>query len=464
MLKRFGKATGAVACCYECFGGSSVEKCRVPLPVKWKQLSQRTYKITTLTGVAIVVANMIGTGAFTSLGLQLKSVQHPLAILALWLLGGLLALAGALSYAEVGTVIKKSGGEYVFLSKIFHPLLGYLSGWISLTAGFAAPVALSAIAVVEYFPYGKLDTQWTSLGLVGLITLVHTMSLKTSAGFQNLTTLLKVLLIVLLIVAGLVMTPVSGTDFTAGGLVSSLGSSAFVVALIYVSYAYSGWNAAIYIAEEFKDVRKSLPVALVGGTLLVTVLYTLLQYVFLRHSPAGELTGQLNVGTITAQKLLGERMGNLFSLSISLLLISGISAMVWVGPRVTSSMARDYPLWRYFRTQADEIPVRALWLQFGVTALLLLTGTFEQILVYCGTLLTLSSLLTVVGVFRIRQAGFYGESSFRSPFYPFFQWLFLIFAIGMIGFALLEHPWETVVGAGNLLLGWFTWRYRQRWL
>lgn len=430
---------------------------------KWEQLSQHTYKITTLTGLAIVVANMIGTGAFTSLGLQLKTVQNPWAILVLWLLGGLLALAGALSYAEVGTAIKKSGGEYVFLSTIFHPLLGYLSGWISLTAGFAAPVALSAIAVVEYFPYRKLDTQWTSILLVGLITLVHTMSLRTSAGFQNITTLLKVLLIVMLIVAGLLLMPEAGTDFSAQQLMADLASPAFLIALIYVSYSYSGWNAAIYIAEEFKDVKKSLPMALVGGTVVVTILYTLLQYIFLRHSPTAELAGQLDVGSITARKLLGERMGNIFSLSISLLLISGISAMVWVGPRVTSSMARDYPLWSYFRTRGDEIPVRALWLQFGITAALLLTGTFEQILIYCGILLTLSSMLTVLGVFKIRREITYEGAGFKSPLFPLFQWLFLVFAVGMTGFTLVEYPLETVLGAGNLLLGWFTWFYRNKW-
>jgi APA family basic amino acid/polyamine antiporter len=426
-------------------------------------LSQHVYRISTLTGLALVVANMIGTGAFTSLGFQLQEVQHPLAILILWLLGGVLALAGALSYAELGTVIKKSGGEYTFLSGIYHPLVGYLSGWISLTVGFAAPVALSAIAVVEYFPYGRLDTIWTSLLLVGIITFIHTRSLQASSNFQNLTTLLKVLLILALIVAGLLLPVHSGSDFGAEGLLVKLQSSAFAVALIYVSYAYSGWNAAIYIAEEFRDVQKSLPVALVGGTLLVTLLYTLLQFVFLKHNSPEELTGQLNVGAITAQKILGERMGKLFSLSISLLLISGISAMVWVGPRVTSTMARDHRLWYRFRTAPDEIPVRALWLQFAITAFLLLTGTFEQILIYCGMLLTLSSLLTVLGVFWVRNdAAFRNEKGFRSPLYPFFQLLFLVFSIGMIGFTLLKHPVESLMGGSNLLLGWLSWRYRDK--
>ncbi|NHN25252.1 amino acid permease [Flavobacterium jejuense] len=401
---------------------------------------------------------MIGTGAFTSLGFQLNDLKNPVAILTLWILGGVLALSGAFSYAEVGTAIKKSGGEYIFLSHIYHPLVGYLSGWISLTVGFAAPVALSAIAVVTYFPFANLPLKWTSIALVGLITLIHTFSLKTSSKFQNISTLLKIILIATLIIIGLILPKTSGTSFTEANYFTEITSGAFAIALIYVSYSYSGWNAATYITEEFKSPKKSLPVALIGGTFIVMVLYTFLQYIFLKMVSISKLTGQLNVGTIVAQKMFGDSVGNLFSLAISLLLISGISAMVWVGPRVTSSMAKDYPLWRLFQNNKNEIPKKALWLQFSITTIFLLTGTFEQILIYCGVLLTLSSALTVLGVFVLRKNKTHNSSSgFKSPLFPFFQILFLLFSIGMIFFALKQYTFETIMGVSNLFIGYGTW-------
>ncbi|TYQ00166.1 amino acid/polyamine/organocation transporter (APC superfamily) [Tenacibaculum adriaticum] len=423
-----------------------------------KTTSPIVNKISTLTGVAIVVANMIGTGAFTSLGFQLNDLSSPLVIITLWILGGILALSGAFSYAEVGTAIKKSGGEYIFLSQIYHPLVGYLSGWISLTVGFAAPIALSAIAVVKYFPFANLPLKWTSIVLIAVITFIHTFSLKSSSKFQNISTLLKVILILILIIIGLIIPETSGTNFTGENYFSEISTGAFAIALIYISYSYSGWNAAVYITEEFKNPKKSLPYALIGGTLLVTILYTLLQYVFLKTATISELAGQLNVGTIVVQKMFGEHIGNLFSMAISLLLISGISAMVWVGPRITSSMAKDYPLWSLFKNNKKEIPKMALWLQFGITAIFLLTGTFEQILIYCGVLLTLSSALTVFGVFVLRKNKTHNSSSgFKSPLFPLFQILFLLFSIGMIFFALKQYTFETIMGISNLFIGYGTW-------
>ena len=411
------------------------------------------HKITTLTGIAIVVANMIGTGAFTSLGFQLKDLNNPSVVLTLWVLGGILALSGAFSYAEVGTVISKSGGEYAFLSKIYNPLIGYLSGWISLTVGFAAPIALAAIAFSEYFPFGNFNVKWMSIALVAVITLIHTQSLKLSAEFQNISTLLKVILIVIIIGVGLILPEHSGNEIVSSkGYFTELTSTAFAIALIYVSYSYSGWNAATYITEEFENPLKSLPKALIGGTVLVTVLYTLLQYIFLKHVPVNDLAGQLNVGTIATKQMLGEKAGSFFGLAISLLLISGISAMVWVGPRVTLSIAKEHRLWSYFQTQENGIPNRALWLQFGISALLLLTGTFEQIMIYCGILLTASSLMTVLGVFKLRKQN-QQIKGFKSPLFPLFQIVFILLSVWMITYAFINNPFETILGMSNLLIG-----------
>ncbi|WP_405572501.1 APC family permease [Winogradskyella sp. Asnod2-B02-A] len=418
----------------------------------------QAYKITTLTGVALVVANMIGTGAFTSLGFQLKDLNNPTIILILWVLGGLIALSGAFSYAEIGTHIQRSGGEYAFLTKLFHPLVGYLSGWISITVGFAAPIALSAMAFVAYFPYFNLNPKWTSIILLAVITGIHTKNLSLSSKFQNISTFLKIAIIVALIGIGVWQEPTfNSIEFLSNSDYSNLISPAFAVALIYVSYSYSGWNAAAYITEEFKNPKKSLPIALIGGTLIVTVLYTLLQYVFLKHVPIPELKGELNVGTIAMTKMMGQDYGRWFGLAISLLLVSGISAMVWVGSRVTSSLAKDHKFWNYFKTENNNIPQRALWLQFGISALLILTGTFEQILIYCGILLTISSMATVIGVFKLRkQYKNIKTDRFKSPLFPLFQILFVILSLWMIAYAFINSPFEVFIGFGNIIVGFLT--------
>ena len=420
-----------------------------------KQTKHPTYKITTLTGIALVVANMIGTGAFTSLGFQLKDLQNPTVILILWVVGGVVALSGAFSYAEIGTHIQKSGGEYAFLTKLFHPLVGYLSGWVSITVGFAAPIALSAMAFVAYFPFFDLNPKLTSIIVVAVITGIHTRSLNVSSKFQNISTFLKITLIIGLIGIGFWQAPsfdnanlLSNADF------SNLISPAFAIALIYVSYSYSGWNAAAYITEEFINPKKSLPIALIGGTLLVTILYTLLQYIFLKHVPIVELKGQLNIGTIAMDKILGEDFGKLFGLAISLLLVSGISAMVWVGSRVTSSIAKEHQFWSFFNSKKSNIPQRALWLQFCVSALLLITGTFEQILIYCGVLLTLSSMVTVIGVFKLRNQNKNTKTNtYKSSLFPLFQMVFIIVSLWMIVYAFINSPFELLVGFGNIVLG-----------
>lgn len=415
-------------------------------------------KIGAYTGASIVVANMIGTGAFTSLGFQLEDVSNTGVILTLWVLGGVLALSGAFSYAEVGTVIKKSGGEFSFLSQIYHPVIGYLSGWISLTVGFAAPIALSVIAFTEYFPANLYYPQLVGIAILAIVTLIHSISLNSSANFQNSTTFLKVALIIILIIIGLVLTENANNAISYNQpFWTEVLSAPFAVCLIYVSYSYSGWNAAAYITEEFKNPRKALPIALIGGTLLVTILYTLLQYVFMKHVPTIELIGKLNVGTIAMEYMLGERAAHFFGIAISALLISGISAMVWVGPRVTSSIAKEYSLWKYFKNNKKGIPVRALWLQFAISTVLILSGTFNQIMIYCGVLLTISCLLVVIGTFKIRYK--YKSKSydgFRSPLFPLFQVFFILISLWMIGFSFINNPIECFIGLANIAFGFIT--------
>ncbi len=411
------------------------------------------YKIVWYTGVAIVIANMVGTGAFTSLGFQIPEIQNTYAIILLWVLGGIFALAGAFSYAEVGTFINESGGEYVFLSKIIHPIVGYLSGWISISVGFAAPVALAAIAISEYASAIGIKVTYMGLAIILIISLIHSFNLRISAWFQNISTSLKISFIILFILAGLLVT---GSGENAINLESSFGnevwSAAFAISLIYVTYSYSGWNAAAYVVEEFRTPRRDLPKALIVGTLVVTILYTLLQLIFLMHAPYHELVNQVEVGAIAAGHMFSPRIADLFSGMISILLISSISAMIWVGPRVTAKMATDYQIWSFLKLAPSGIPVKAIWFQAVISILLILSGTFEQILIYCGILLNLSSALVVIGVFLIRFK-YKNTSNYKSPVYPLWQILFLFLSIWMIVFAIQNKPLEILIGFVNILVG-----------
>lgn len=410
--------------------------------------------IGTTTGIALVMANMVGTGVFTSLGFQLVDLSHSYTILLLWVLGGVFALAGAFSYAEVGTNIPHSGGEYTFLSSLFHPLLGYVAGWISITVGFAAPIAIAAIAVAEYVPLSWLSPTWMAIFLVTMMHAIHSFNLKTSAVFQNISTLVKLIVIVGFVGFGLIMrSEIENAMVYAPSVGQELVSPAFAVALIYVTYSYSGWNAAAYITEEFAHPPRSLPRALVIGTVLVTFLYTALHFVFLKHAPQEALEGQVEVAAIVAEYMFSAPVAVWVGRLIALLLISSMSAMVWVGPRVVAKMGQDFERWTFFKGQAGHIPFRALMLQWALTILLLLTGTFEQILVYCGILLSISSMLTVMGVFVIRRRQNVDTGQFRSPLFPFFQIFFVVVSVWMIIFTAIERPGEVTLGMINVGIG-----------
>ena len=406
------------------------------------------------TATAIVVANMIGAGIFTSLGFQLVEIQNSWSLLILWFLGALMALSGALSYAELGTHWMRSGGEYHFLSKAFHPALGYLSGWVSLTIGFSAPVALSAMALGEYVaPYLNISAMGLAVLTIIAISFIHSISLKRSSILQNLSTSLKVILIVVFVYFGLSQTPEASAIIWDKSWKEEIILPSFAVSFVYVTFSYSGWNAAAYIVDEIREVRKNLPKALLLGTIVVSLLYLLLNFVFLYQNPLEAIRGELEIGQITAISLFGNEGGKLISFGIALMLISSISAMIWAGPRVTQVMGEDHRLWRWFSQKTrNQIPLRAIWLQTTITLFLVFTGTFEQVLIYSGFVLQLFAALAVAGVFVIRMKNKI-NGHFKSPFYPIPQIIFLILSFWILSYLLIVQPRESGLGLLNLLLG-----------
>ncbi len=413
-------------------------------------------KIGWVSAGALVVANMIGTGVFTSLGFQLESTQNTWSILLLWSIGGVVALGGAFSYAELGAYYKRSGGEYHFLSELYHPVAGYLSGWVSLTVGFAAPVALAAMAMGAYVQ-SMLGISPKIIAIIAVIiaALVHSFSIRQSSAFQNVVTLLKLLLIIGFVLAGLLMAQEQQALDWSAEWQAELFLPAFAVSLVYVTYSYTGWNAAAYIVEEIASPERNLPKGLINGTLIVTVLYVLLQFIFLRNASFSELTGELEIGQIVANNLFGILGGELVSTAIALFLLSSISAMIWVGPRVSLVMAEDYALWRFLKyTNPSGVPVRAVWFQSVISLIMIVTGTFEQVLLYCGFILQMFSALSVAGTIKLRRKGV--ELPFRNPFHPWLPLVFLGVSLWILVFLIYEQPIESAIGLGIIVLGWIT--------
>src|SRR5437667_9611561 len=302
-----------------------------------------------VTASSIVIANIIGTGIFTSLGFQLADIQSGFPLLMLWVIGGVAALCGALCYGELSAALPRSGGEYHFLSQIYHPALGFMAGFVSATVGFAAPVALAAMAFGKYFVgvCGLGSPVLLSFVVVWVVTAFHLGSLQVGSAFQNLSTLVKLLLIGALIASGLFVHTKQPISFLPGpGCGISIVGAPFAVALVYVMYSYSGWNAAAYITGEIKKPERNVPRALLVGTGVVIVVYVLLNAVFLVTTPAQELRGQLEVALIAGKHIFGSTGGRIVGAVICLGLISSISSMTWIGPRVSMSMGEDHWLLR----------------------------------------------------------------------------------------------------------------------
>jgi len=401
-----------------------------------------------------VVANMIGTGVFTSLGFQLSSLQNSWTILILWLGGGLLALFGAFAYAELGTHFKESGGDYIYLSRVFHPMLGYLSAWAGLTVGFSAPVALAAMAFTKYLaPFGLNGNKWLAIGVIVLIGLMHSFTIRHSSRFQNVTTVIKVLFIIILVVLGFVISGNTNNAFLFDkSWQQEIVRPGFAESMIYVSFAYTGWNAAAYVVDEIKDPRKNLPRALIGSTLFVAVVYVLFQFALLKNGTVAQLEGKEEVTFTAFNNLLGSAGGKWVSIFIAIQLIATISSYLWVGPRVTWAMANEYRLWKPLAKRNKHlIPVTAVWAHVIISILLALSGSFEKVLLYAGFVLQLMASLTVATSLFLKKKE--DTNVFVSPFKPVLQIIFLLFNTGVLIFTMRDRPVESFIGIGILLVG-----------
>jgi len=409
-------------------------------------------KITWITATALVVSNMIGTGVFTSLGYQVASLTNTYTIILLWSIGGVLALFGAFCYSELGNYYKETGGDYIYLSRGFHPVFGYLSSWVSLIVGFSAPVSLAALAMSKYLQiFGLGLGKGFAIGVIILIALSQSFNLKTSSDFHNLFTMLKVVFVLALIGLGLYIAPdaVNALNYSSSWK-KEIQMPEFASSLVFVAFAYTGWNSASYIVGEIKNPIKNLPKSLIIGTLFVTLVYVFINYVFLKHASILSLINQEDVASIAARGFLGLNGAKWVSFFIALQLTATISGYLWIGSRVSFATSKENKLWSFMNKSKNDIPYLALWMHAGIAIVIILTGEFEQIFIYASFLLQILSTIAVATVFTIPSLK---RHIFKGKYFWIFPTVFLAFGVYICYFTFVAHPKESIIGLSTIVLG-----------
>ncbi len=421
----------------------------------------------TPTAILLIAASMIGAGVFTTTGFLIRDLGSQSAVLLAWAIGGITALCGALAYAELAAALPQNGGEYRLLGRIYHPAVGFVAGWISLIVGFSAPMAAAAIAFGEYFGRLVPGLNPTLVGLAAILclALMHGLRVRLGGLVQGAVTALTMLLIVAFIAGGLAFGDFSRlTPLSDPQTLQAIRSPAFAVGLVFVSFAYSGWNAAAYIAGELTEPSRSIPRALIIGTLTVTLLYLGLNLVFVIAAPASALSGVVEVGYIAAEALFNDPwITTGLTLIVALGLLTTVSALMMAGPRVYEALGGDYPRLRGLasrltsRTDLEKPrsrgPARAIALQALIATAMMLSATFSDLLTYMGITLALSSGLTVAGVFVLRWREPELPRPYRTWGHPLTTLLALSLMAWMIVFTVGERPITSLFAAATIAAG-----------
>lgn len=436
-------------------------------------------RVTAFTAACVIVSNMIGTGIFGTTGFMARDLGHSVVIMALWAAGGLFALLGAFCYCELGAAMPRAGGEYVYIREAYGPLWGFLSGWMSLTIGFSAAIASNAHLFTTHlcalFPsiatWQESGGAWRyllhdntiALATVWVLTLIHARGVGAGGFVQRLLTLLKVGAIVVLVAAGVAYGEGSIPPMTSRAGTASPGLTTMLVAFLFVTFSYTGWNAAGYIAGEMIQPQRSLPRATIVATVCVTVLYLALNAIYLYALPIADLAADPiePVAHKAAQAMFGGHAARWITLMLCVSIFGAISAMVWAGPRVYYAMAEDGAFPSLFaRTAASAAPVRSILLQSVWVSVLIVAGGFEALVRYAGFVLIIFTALAVgaVMVLRIRRPD--RKLDYRLPGYPFVPVAYLVISLAVMWAAVFVRPTESLLGLVTVAAGipfYFAW-------
>ncbi len=430
-----------------------------------------------VSATALVVSNMVGTGIFATTGFMAGDLGDARLILAAWLVGALFALAGALSYSELGINFPSSGGEYVYLTRAFGPTWGFMTGWVSFFAGFSAPIAAAALAFSDYLGYffpslkqanathvigsgvfsltlggGQLMASALVLGF----TVLNCFGVSRVAKVQNALTGTKLLVILAFILFGFLVGTGTWQNLSTPAVRTATTSLPvqFVISLLWVMVGYSGWNAATYVAEELRQPERTLPRALAAGTGLVTALYLGLNLLFIYSTPLESMKGVIAVGSLSASNLFGPGIAGVFSALMAVSIMSTVNAMVTIGPRVYYAMAKN----RAFFTAAATVhprwrtPVVAILSQ-GLCAMLMTLTPFPQLIIYIGFSLTFFTVMSVASLFVFRRRQGWQRLRPVSFAYPLIPLAYIFVGVCMIGYGLIWQPKASLTALGTIGLG-----------
>lgn len=451
------------------------------------------------TAVCVIVGDMIGTGIFATTGNALANVGSAALVLGLWIVGGIVAIAGALSYAELSSIWPEAGGEYVYLKNIFGKLPAFMTGWVSLFVGFSAAVAVSSLVMTDYVAEFLMNILGPEAGAVLLFkdpafkkvfasavilffSMMHIMGVRRGTIVQNLLTVVKAVIVLSLLVGGLLASGLINlerlggvVDANEGGLLGGLAwmmhatvptpaLPQVALTLLIVMFAYSGWNAATYVAGEIREPAKNLPKALFWSAFGTMLVYVLLNVVYLIAVPAETLAGQKAVGAIAAGALFGKEVASLFSLGIAVILLSAVSAQMFIGPRVSWAMARDRMLFAKLGTLHPrfETPHLAVGLQALIAITYIILGTAEDLMMYMGFALSVFPLLSVIGLIWLRITRPELPRPWKVPFYPLFPVLYIVLTIAMMIASLMAWTNTSFTALGVLAASvpvYYGWRY-----
>ena len=424
------------------------------------------------SATALVIANMIGAGIFTTTGFQAADLRHPLFIFVLWVIGGTLALLGALCYAELGAMMPRAGAEYVYLRKTYGPAVGFMSAFVSLVAGFSAPIAAATksfvIYLAHFFPVLAEDPtvggvvaviDLIAVGLVWLLVAIHVRAVQSGTGFNDFMTVFKVGGIVAILLAAvsigrgdvsnLVTVSPSFQELSKTDTLAAFGTS-----LIFVMFCFSGWNAAAYVASEMEHPQRDLPRALVLGTATVLLLYLGLNAVYFYGASVDELAGQVEVGLVASRSLFGTTGVSMVTIVLCVSILASASAMTLVGPRVYYALGKDFTPFAFLaRTRWTGAPAVALVIQGIVTSAIIFSGRVDQIQQYAGFTLTLFASLAVSCVIVLRVRSPEIDRPFRAWGYPVSPILFLAVSGWMMFWAFQGRPAESLLSFMTVLVG-----------
>ena len=457
-----------------------------PLLVYRMPETQLERRLGLVSATAIIVSNMIGTGIFATSGFLAGDLGSATLVVAIWFVGAAIALAGALCYSELGVNFPRSGGEYVYLTEAWGPAWGFIDGWVSFFAGFSAPIAVAALGVAAYaghfWPdldpqatapsaFGPLDlqlggAQWFACGIVVIFTALNLLNVDAVAKMQNGLTGVKLFVLGSLLVFGFAIGTGDLAHFsqTAERTSTTTLPAQFALSLVFVYFGYSGWNAAVYIAEEIKDPERILPRSLLLGTILVAVFYGALNCLFVYATPLEEMKGVVAVGAQAAQNLFGDSGGGIFAAGMAFSLLATVNAMCMIGPRVYYAMARNGA----FFSAAGKIhakwksPWAAVIAQGMCCCLLIVTGTFESLLYYIGFTLWLFTALSVLALIKFRRRPEWRRSPWVSFAWPVIPGFYIAVNLLVFVYFVVDKSWEALWSLATILAGGVAYHFYRR--